>query len=224
MKKINLSLKSIEPFFEKVEKLSRTQRLLVFLGTLLLLVGSFVYFAYMPKFEKIEKLTKESKKLRGELKLVKKEAEDLDKFRKELQAAEEEFKMAMQALPEKKEIPTLLAGISRSGQDSGLEFLLFQPKNEVPQEFYSELPVAIQVSGGYHNVALFFDRVTRLSRIVNMQDIVMSTPGKGKKGATGGPNLLLTSCNAVTYKFIEPGSEQEQAATTGKKKKKKKKK
>ena len=76
-----------------------------------------------------------------------------------MEEAEVQFKTAMKALPEKEEIPSLLTSISRSGQDVGLEFLLFEPKNEVRKEFYAEIPVAMHVIGGYHDLAIFFDKV-----------------------------------------------------------------
>ena len=107
----------------------------------------------------------------------------------------------MRALPEKQEIPTLLASISRSGQDAGLEFILFKPEKENHKDFYAEIPVAIQVTGSYHNVALFFDKVARLSRIVNIDNINLTA----KKEMAAGEGLTLgTSCTAVTYRFIEP--------------------
>jgi type IV pilus assembly protein PilO len=99
------------------------------------------------------------------------------------------------ALPEKKEIPSLLTAISRAGRDVGLEFLLFQPGAEVPKEFYAEIPVSINVVGPYQNIALFFDKVARLFRVVNINDIAM-----GSKGST---RDLNTTCTAITYRFIE---------------------
>ena len=112
-----------------------------------------------------------------------------------MKAAEERFQMALKALPEKKEIPSLLTNISRSGQSSGLEFLLFQPQNDVPKEFYAEIPVAIQVDGSYHNVAVFFAKVAQLSRIVNIKNINMVYQKGGR--------ALQTQCKAVTYRFVE---------------------
>lgn len=202
MKKGNISLESLSPFFEKVEKLSKVQRVLIFTGTFLILIGAFVYFSFLPKFEKINTLTKEYKKLEQKLALAKRNASQLTKFRKKIKEAEIRFKVAKKALPEKEEIPSLLTSISKSGQDAGLEFLLFQPKAEIEKDFYAEIPVAIRVTGNYHNVAIFFDKVARLSRIVNIKDIKM-TPRKDGK--------LSTQCTAVTYMFIE---------SSGKKKKK----
>ena len=69
---------------------------------------------------------------------------------------------------------------------------LFEPKKEIQKEFYEEIPVAINVNGGYHDVGAFFDRIANLSRIVNIKDIRMAPAGGGR---------LKTSCTAVTYKF-----------------------
>ena len=116
----------------------------------------------------------------------------------------------MKSLPEKEEISSLLTGVSQSGQQSGLDFLLFQPQADVNKNFYAEIPVSIRVRGGYHNVAQFFDKVANLSRIVNIRNIQIS---RDKTGA------LTTSCEAVTYKFIE--STPESDAPNDKKLKKK---
>jgi type IV pilus assembly protein PilO len=134
-------------------------------------ISGFVYFSYYPKFQQISTLDTRHKKLKSELDTAKKNAGQLQKFQQEMKEAEENFKIASKALPETKEIPSLLTNISKSGQDSGLEFLLFQPNPDKSIGFYSEIPVLIQVKGGYHNLALFFDRVSRLSRIVNIKDI-----------------------------------------------------
>ena len=130
-------------------------------------------------------------------------------YRSKMAAAEAKFQLALKALPEKKEIPSLLTNISRSGQSSGLEFLLFQPQKNVQKEFYAEIPVAIQVDGNYHNVATFFAKVAQLSRIVNVKNIHIGF----KKGA----RKLKTKCTAVTYRFVEKAEQKE----TKKKKKKK---
>jgi type IV pilus assembly protein PilO len=116
-----------------------------------------------------------------------------------MQEAEAQFKIAMSALPEKEEIPSLLTSISKSGQEVGLEFLLFEPKAETRREFYAEIPVAMNIRGDYHNLAVFFDKVARLSRIVNINNITINRSKDIKD-----PKDLSTACTAVTYKFVEP--------------------
>jgi len=196
MEKPSLS-KSIAPVFEKLEKLSKIQRILAFAGILLLTIGAFGYFMYYPKMKDIQKLGSDYIELDKKLSASKNTAKNLPKLKEEMNNAEAQLKVVMKALPETKEIPTLLESISLSGQEAGLEFVLFQPGNEQNKSFYAEIPVSIQLSGNYHNVALFFDKVARLPRIVNIQDISMK-PDPAKKN-----NELFTSCTAVTYKFLE---------------------
>jgi type IV pilus assembly protein PilO len=202
--------KGADSFFAKIEQLSKIQRILIFSGVFIAIIAIFVFLLYKPKLAQISKLKNQLKTLEQKLVVAKKNAADLKEFQKKMQEAELQFKTAMRQLPEKEEIPSLLTSISRSGQDVGLEFLLFEPKSEVRKEFYAEIPVAMQVKGGYHDLAIFFDKVARLSRIVNIRNIKM---GRAKDSMD-----LNTSCTAVTYKFVEP------APPTKTKKKRKKKK
>ncbi len=197
MKKIDTSKISAWFFntIEKIGKLSRLYKILLCVGIFALLIGPFVYFSFLPKISKIDALKKESNALETRLNRAKAKASRLKYFQAKLKDAEMEFKVVMKKLPEKKEIPSLLSSVSRSGRDAGLEFILFQPKPERNKDFYAEIPVSITVKGNYHNVALFFDKVARLSRIVNIDDINMTTAKD--------PNNLKTSCTAVTYRFVE---------------------
>jgi len=191
--------KSIEPFLEKIENLSKVQRIIISVGSFVVIAGIFIYFLYLPKYEKINSLKKQLTDLEQKLSTAKRNAADLKKFQAKMKEAEAQFNMAMKKLPETKEIPSLLTAISDSGQQVGLEFLLFEPKKEKKKEFYAEIPVAMSMRADYHNLAIFFDQVARLNRIVNITNIQM-TRAKGKGKAAG---ELLAKCTAVTYKFLD---------------------
>jgi len=195
MKTINVSSSSLASIFDKVGELTKIQRILICAVIFLMLTGGFVYFSYLPKFKQIDTLDTRVKRLKNELATAKKNAGQLKNFQQQMAEAEDNFKIASKALPETKEIPSLLDNVSKSGQDSGLEFLLFQPSADNTIDFYSEIPVLIQVKGGYHNLALFFDKVSRLPRIVNIKDIDIQ--------ASDEPGRLMTKCTAVTYRFLE---------------------
>ena len=201
MKKPKISLESLEPMFEKIGSLSKIQRILICVGTFLLLIGGFFYLSYMPKFKEIDKLNVQQRKLDTELKTAKMNARQLKRYKQEMKEAEGDFAEAMAALPEKKEIPSLLENVSLSGQDSGLEFLNWRPNADKVIDFYAEIPVSIEVVGGYHNLALFFDKVSRMSRIVNIRDIDISS---GKS-----PGELDARCTAVTYRFLESQAKED---------------
>jgi type IV pilus assembly protein PilO len=197
MNKVDISKISSWVFqtIDKIGKLSKLYRILLCLGVFVLLVGPFVYFSFLPKLSQIDSLSKQSNELEKKLTIAQKKASQLISYQEKLKSAELEFKIVMKKLPEKKEIPSLLSSISQSGRDAGLDFILFQPMPERDKEFYAEIPVQITVKGNYQNVVLFFDKVARLSRIVNIVDIKMNA-GKSSED-------LTTSCTAVTYRFIE---------------------
>ena len=189
-------MESLAPFLEKVEKLSTVQRVLIYVGTFVVLVGTVVYFLYMPKWDLKSELQAEFENLSNQLMIAKRNAAKLPKLRAQMKAEEEKFAEASKALPERRELPTLLTVISQSGGEAGLEFQLFQPGAEVNKQFYTEIPLSLRVEGRYHNLAEFFDRVAAIPRIVTIKDITI-VPGGGKNGK------LNASCSAVTYKFIE---------------------
>jgi len=207
-----VSIEKSNAILNKLEQLSKVQRIAIWAGVLILLIGAFVYFSYLPKFKKIDQLKANLTRIEKELEIAKNNARQLNEFRKKMQDAEEQFKIVMRALPENEEIPTLLTGISKAGTDSGLNFILFQPKPDETKDFYAEIPVAMTVTGDYHGVATFFESVAGLNRIVNIRNIDM----KPDKESTN----LTTTCTAVTYKFIEASDEQPEASGKSKKKKK----
>jgi type IV pilus assembly protein PilO len=210
MKKLNTTIGATAPIFGKIGMLTGFQRILICGVSFFILIGGFVYFSYLPKMEKVQSLEEEHTSLERQLTTAKAKAKLLASYLERKKQAEADFMVAKKLLPEKREIPSLLTGISQSGQDAGLEFLTFQPQNEVVKDFYAEIPVLIKVAGGYHNVAMFFDNVSRLYRIVNMRDIEMKAEQK--------TSLLTTTCTAVTYRFVEPEKKSPMEDTKGKKK------
>ena len=212
MKKSEKKEKSISPFWEKVEKLTKPQRIAIYATTLVLIIGLSGWFLIKPKFDTIDGLEKQLAQVQQQLAVAKKNARELNDWRNKMKRKEAQYATVMRALPEKEEIPSLLAGISQAGNDAGLEFLLFQPKPETPKDFYAEIPVDINVSGSYHQVAAFFDKVAHLPRIVNIRDIKMAPQSQSR----GSSNNLSTVCQAVTYKFIE--TPQQPRATQGRRK------
>jgi type IV pilus assembly protein PilO len=176
-----------------------TSRKILFLGLLVaLLVGLYIYLLYLPKLEDLKKMKVEMVALEGQVRELRIVAANMKRFQAEAAKLREELKVAMTQLPTSKEIPSLLSNISQLGKDSGLEFLLFKPAGEVSKEFYAEIPVEIRVRGTYNNVALFFDKVSKLPRIVNISEVGMDNA----KEAFGRWEIN-TSCTATTFKFVE---------------------
>lgn len=181
--------------FEKIGALTKLQRLLICIVTFAVIGGGYYYFVFMPKHDELKKVEKTYQNQKKKLATYQRRAAEIIKYEKMMAEAQEEFNQAMQALPDKRELPSLLTGISKAGSDAGLAFLLFQPTNEVNKEFYKEIPVSIKVEGRYHQITDFLYQITNLNRIVNINNVDV----KSKKGG----KILEMSCKAVTYMFIE---------------------
>jgi len=176
-----------------------TSRKIIILGVLSLgIIGLYFYLIYWPNLELLKKKKAEMGALENQVRELRIVAANLKRFQAEAAKLREELNLAITQLPTSKEIPTLLSNVSQMGKEAGLEFLLFKPAAEVSKEFYSEIPVEIRVRGSYHNVALFFDKVGKLPRIVNINEVGMDNVKE-----VFGRWDINTACTATTFKFIE---------------------
>ena len=191
--KINETKKTRDVFFENVATLTKRQRLLIYLITFAVIGGAYYYFVFMSKHDELKKEQNNYKSQVATLSTFKKRASEILKYETLMAQKTEEFNMAMKALPDKRELPSLLTGISKAGSYAGLAFHLFEPGKEVNKEFFKEIPVSIKVQGRYHQITDFFFQITRLNRIVNINNVEVKSKGE----------LLEMSCTAVTYMFVE---------------------
>jgi type IV pilus assembly protein PilO len=184
---------------DRLAKLSKNQRAAILGGTLLVLAAVFVSLLALPQHNKVKRLDQELTATAAELSKVKATVATLDAFKRDIWATEIEFKKALALLPNTKEIPGLLSSISQAGGQCGLEFVLFKPRAEVPKQFYADIPVEVKVRGNYHDIARFFDMVSKLPRIVNISELKIDEPKETGSGAY----TVTAECLATTYKFIE---------------------
>jgi type IV pilus assembly protein PilO len=198
---------------DSILKLPTPKKVLILVGILCAIAGSYAYLFFIPAQDELKVTKGELSKLESELSTNKAIASELPKFKEQVAKLNEEFKNAVTQLPNEKEIPDILKTISSLGKESGLEFTLFKPKSEEPQQFYAKVPIDLVVLGNYHNVGIFFDKVSKLPRIINVIDFSMARAKdiKDAKGR-GDPDLLLkTSCMINTYRFIEKKSEEKKS-------------
>jgi len=147
-----------------------------------------------------------------------KQAVNLEAYEKQLEEMRESFGAMLRQLPNQTEVADLLVDVSQTGLASGLEFKLFQPRSEVPREFYAELPISIQVIGNYHEFGDFVSGVAALPRIVTVHNVSIAKGGKGNKSG-----LLTMNMTAKTYRYIdEEEAANNKSAQTKKKKRGKK--
>ncbi len=183
---------------DKIAKLPDYQKILVALLVYILIFLCFNFFVLKRLKQQISDSEAQQVQLKEERDSTRQIAENKEQFQRDVEKLNEELSRALKELPNEREIPGLLRNISHLGHKNGLEFRLFQPLPEVRRDFYAEVPVEIEVIGTYHEVALFFDRVGKLPRIVNIRNVVMSTPNE-----KSGRIILQTIGEAVTYRFLD---------------------
>jgi len=130
----------------------------------------------------------------------------------EIAALERKLRDALRQLPDSKELPVLLTDITSLGKNAGLDFKGFRPKNEVNKGFYAEVPIDIEFTGRFHDVAMFFDEVSRLPRIVNVGELMIDISEEDSFGT-----VLSVKGEATTFRFVESPPEPAEDAKAGKK-------
>jgi type IV pilus assembly protein PilO len=192
--------------------------ILVKLGVLLVvlagIVGASWYFDWQDQLDKIEREAKKEAGLRETFLTKKKEAINLAAYQKQLEDIEKQFGALLKQLPGKAEMDALLTDINQAGLGRGLQFELFKPAaGESRRDFYAELPITIKITGNYHDIGAFASDISKLSRIVTLNDVGLTTASKGG---------LVFDATAKTFRYLddtEVAAQRKAAAPSSKKKK-----
>ena len=194
---------------DSIMKLPRSKKIVLLAVILFALAGVYYYFLYTPEKRDLDALEAKYNTLAKQLQESKDIHRDLEKFEAEVNKLNAELAVVRTQLPDEKEIPELLKNISSLGKESSLEFTLFRPKPEEPQQFYAKVPIDLTVNGHYHDLGMFFDKVSKLPRIINVVDfnIPRAKDSKGKTEVKD-DTAIRTSCLLNTYRFVEPKPEE----------------
>jgi type IV pilus assembly protein PilO len=185
---------------DSILKLSRSKKITILVAILVLILGLYYTQFYLPQQEELNALKGKLGDLIKKLEESKAIDRELEKFKEQVEKLNAELKVARTQLPSEKEIPEILKNISSLGKDSSLEFTLFRPKPEEPQQFYARVPIELSFLGNYHNIGMFFDKVSKQPRIINVADFSMARP-VGTKGSD--ESMVRASCLLTTYRFLE---------------------
>ncbi len=188
----------MNPKLEKLLKLPLYQRVAILAVLVVLLVGAFTWVALLPEYEKIGEMDQELSRLEADLIQKQRIANNLPKFKAEFLKLEEQLKAALTQLPNKKEIPSLLTNLATIARDNGLDVVSFSPRGEVSKGFYAEVPGSVDLVGTYHQIAEFAQAVSKLSRIVNLSDLELSSPK-----VEGDVAVLKIKCKVTTFRFVD---------------------
>ena len=139
------------------------------------------------------------------------QAVNLDALKKQREQVQQYVTQLEKQLPSKAEMDALLSDINQAGLGRSLHFELFRPGQVSAKEYYAELPIALKVSGRYHDVGAFASDIANLSRIVTLNNLAI-VPGRD--------GTLTMDATAKTFRYLDADevSAQRQAATAGKKK------
>ena len=202
----------IENMAESLDQQSVYVKVGILLAIILIICGVYWYFSWSPKSEELTRARNELQKERAKLNEYENIAKELPRFEQEFNKLDREFKKAASRLPEEKEIPSLIDGVYVAVSASGLESNTFAPKPEVKKDIYAEIPIEMKVYGSYYDLASFFDRVSKLPRIVNIRDLNLS---QEKKRSMGDRIILDASFTAVTFRLLPSVPPQQPKAGVG---------
>ena len=161
-----------------------------------ILIGGY-WFVVKPKQEKLSKAITKEESLKKDFETKAFRIANLEQYKSQMIEMEQSFGALLKQLPRDTEVPGLIDDISLAAINSGLDLKLIDPKKYVQTEFYTELPIEVEVEGGYHELAGFVSAVASLPRIVTLHDFSIS-----RANANSG-NRLLMKIQAKTYKYNE---------------------
>lgn len=169
----------------------------------------------LPKNKEIKRLKAEITKQEDEIAKDRIKAARLSILKVEYENRKKRLDELKLQLPEEKEVSKLLKQVSDQGIKSGLKILSWKPeaRRDHPSGTIYEIPVAVDVSGSYHHLGVFFSSLTKLDRIVNISDIRMGGPSAQRNEA-----ILRISFKATTFSAV-PEKELEGRAAAPKKRK-----
>jgi len=156
--------------------------------------------------EDITKRTNELELLRTKVREGKAAEARLPQFREEAERLETELQRLLRILPTAMQTDEIIKKIKSLTERGAFRFVTFQPQAFAKKDFYTEWPIRVQLEGNYHELALFFDRLSRFSRIINVESMLVRTRNK--------PGPYTITSNFTMKTFIYGAIE----ATGGKKK------
>lgn len=182
---------------EKINKLPQNQKIALLAGIAILLLVAYWFALFNAKREQLGAANERLSEFQVQLAENRTLAADLPRFREELDKLDAELTEALRQLPDDKELPVLLTNITTLGKNAGLEFKDFIPQQEVKKGFYAEVPISISLRGSFHNLASFFDELSRLDRIVNVENFSID----GVRVRTNAVELQISGI-ATTFRFL----------------------
>ncbi len=178
--------------------------LLALIFVVLLVLG--YYFLWIEASASLDVAKAKEQELRQVFLAKKAQAINLKAYKQQMVEIEKTFGAMLRQLPDKSQMDGLLTDINQAGLARGLEFELFKPGQETQAEFYAEMPISIKVLGNYHDLGAFATDISKLSRIVTLNNIAIVSTNKdaNKDSKSVSANTILTmEAVAKTYRYLD---------------------
>jgi type IV pilus assembly protein PilO len=192
---------SMASIVDKIQKVPVKARLIALAVLVAALIAAYVFQFHMPMDEQIRQLESSLSELQTRMQRNESKIRNLDELKAEVKVLEQRLAVLTEQLPPESEVSGLLRQIQNLVNQSGLVLKLWRPERRRTHGsgLYEEIPIALTLSGGYHDAAVFFDQVSKMTRIVNILNIKMG----GAKAGRGGRTELDITCTAVTFSAVE---------------------
>lgn len=179
-------------------------KLSILLLLFMVVIGTGLFYDTKDQLALLEQHEKKEIKLKSEFKIKANKAAKLEMFKQQLDKMKVSFGALLRQLPEKTDVESLLVDVSQTGLASGLKVKKFRPDIEKKKIFYAELPIILEVSGSFHQLASFISGIAALPRIVTIHDLklapITNTDHKSQ-------NKLNMSAIAKTYRYLQGGEQ-----------------
>ena len=169
-----------------------------------ILFGLAYFFFFKPKLAELKDIRAERIKVEEEVQVLREKKQQLDKIEAEIAMLTQTLKELEAIIPLKKEIDVILRRIQQLAYDSRLDIIKFAPRGEIFKEFYSEWPIPIEIRGNYHNLATFFDRLSKFARLFNIENFAIKALSTQSEETT-----ISSTFTAKTYIFHEEQAKPE---------------
>jgi len=169
-------------------------RVAALVGVFLLIVVGGWWFDWSDQLTQLDTKQKEELTLKDDWVAKKRQAVNLPEYKRQLSEIDRQFGALLKQLPNRSEIESLLADINQAGLGRGLQFELFKPGSEAMKDFYAELPIAVRVTGGYHDLGEFVGDVVVATGNMTLNDIAIEAQKDGG---------LKFDATAVTYRYLD---------------------
>jgi type IV pilus assembly protein PilO len=183
----------------------------------LILVGLGYWFLWRPAIDEFDQAKAKEEELRQVFLTKKAQAVKVEAYKQQMIDIEKTFGALLKQLPDKSQMDGLLTDINQAGLGRGLEFDLFKPGQETVADFYAEMPIQIKIKGSYHDIGAFATDISKLSRIVTLNDLSIAPLSKDTKDS-----VLTMEAVAKTYRYLDSSEIATKKAAQVKDKKEKK--